>query len=51
MNFFNWQDYIEMNDDLKYINTEKEAKEHWNEIGIKQMRLFNKNQLNVIFEF
>jgi hypothetical protein len=51
MDFFNWQDYIEMNDDLKHLNSEKEAVEHWNKIGIEQMRLCNKKQLDVICEF
>lgn len=51
MNYFIWSDYLELNNDLKYIKTQKESEKHWKNIGIKQMRLCNKLQLNVINEF
>jgi hypothetical protein len=51
MNYFIWSDYIELNKDLTNIKTKKDAEKHWNTIGMKQMRLCNKLQLNVINEF
>lgn len=50
-NLFNWQDYLELNKDLRQLTTEEDAKNHWNNIGYKQMRLCNKIQLNVVNEF
>jgi hypothetical protein len=51
MNYFIWNDYLELNTDLKDIKTKEDAENHWNNFGIKQMRLCNKLQLNVINEF
>ena len=51
MNYFIWKDYLELNTDLKNIKTKEDAEKHWNNIGIKQMRLCNKLQLNVTNEF
>ena len=53
VDLFNWNDYLELNPDLKNldITTEESAKDHWEKIGSKQMRLCNKYQLDVINEF
>jgi hypothetical protein len=51
MDYFIWSDYIELNKDLTNIKTKEDAENHWNTIGIKQMRLCNKLQLNVVNEF
>lgn len=48
---FNWRDYLELNKDLSKLTTEEDAKNHWNNIGCKQMRLCNKMQLEVYNEF
>jgi hypothetical protein len=48
---FNWHDYLELNIDLKHLQTEEEAFNHWKEVGLEQMRLCNKKQLNVCNEF
>ena len=51
MIFFIWNDYLKLNKDLSHIKTKEEAKNHWTNIGIKQMRLCNKLQLEVKNEF
>ena len=44
---FIWDIYsLKMN-----IKTKEDAEKHWNKIGMKQMRLCNKLQLNVVNEF
>jgi len=49
---FNWKDYIDLNPDIKkYVKTKDEAINHWKNIGLKEMRLCNKKQLEVINEF
>lgn len=50
MDIFQWNDYIQLNPDIN-IQFETEAKKHWEEIGSKQLRLCNKNQLYVRNEF
>lgn len=47
---FNIDDYMELNKDLYFFNKEEYVK-HWNNIGIKELRLCNKEQLIVSNEF
>ena len=48
---FNYNDYIELNKDLTHLKNNEDILNHWNNIGIKQMRLCNKKQLEIINEF
>jgi hypothetical protein len=50
-NLFNWEHYLELNKDLVSLTSKKDAENHWNCIGYKQMRLCNKIQLEVSNEF
>lgn len=49
-NLFVLEDYKELNKDITF-NTDEEYMNHWNEIGLHQMRLCNKKQLIVNNEF
>ena len=50
-NLFNYKDYLELNKDLIDLNNKEDAEKHWIDIGLNQMRLCNKNQLEITNEF